>query len=137
SLSNLGIHPCWGTLNLFCNRLILGQDGSKEILMLNRPSARLGSATLTVILIGCAVFFLAASGSKQNASRDRIMYSVDSARTAPVRETAHPMARAQFDRGRISPEQQLSSVAFSFRLSAAQQSDLQQLLREQQDRSSP
>jgi len=105
--------------------------------MLNRPSARLGSATLTVILIGCAVFFLAASGSKQNASRDRIMYSVDSARTAPVRETAHPMARAQFDRGRISPEQQLSSVAFSFRLSAAQQSDLQQLLREQQDRSSP
>ena len=105
--------------------------------MFNRPSARLGSATLTVVLIGCAGFFLAASGSKQGTPRDRITYAVDSARTAPVRGTAHPMARPQFDRGRISPERQLSAVALTFRLSASQQAELQQLLREQQDRSSP
>lgn len=105
--------------------------------MFNRPSARLGAATLTVVLIGCAVFFLASSGSKQSVPQDRIRYAVDSARTAPVRGTAHPMARPQFDRGRISPERQLSAVALTFRLSASQQADLQQLLREQQDRSSP
>src|SRR5579872_2817332 len=105
--------------------------------MLNKTSARLGSAILSVLLIGCAGFFLAASGSKQNSSRDRIMYAVDSSRTARVRGSAHPMARPQFDQGRVSPEQQLSSVVLNFRLSASQQADLQELLREQQDRSSP
>ena len=105
--------------------------------MFNKPFARLGSATLTVLLIGCAISFLAASGSRQKASGDRILYAVDSAQTAPVRGSAHPLARAKFDQGRISPEHQLSNVAFTFRLSASQQADLQQLLREQQDRSSP
>lgn len=105
--------------------------------MFNKPFARLGSATLTLLLIGCAIFFLAASGSRQKSSSDRILYAVDSAQTAPVRGSAHPLARPQFDQGRISPEHQLSNVALTFRLSASQQADLQQLLREQQDRSSP
>jgi len=104
--------------------------------MFNKPLARLGSAALTVIPITCAVFFLAASGSTQRTSKDRITYAVDSARTAPVRGTAHPLARPQLDQGRVSPEQQLTA-ALTFRLSAAQQLDLQELLREQQDRSSP
>jgi subtilase family serine protease len=115
-----------------------GQYGTwKKSFMFNKPFARLGSATLIVLLIGCAVFFLAASGSTPRASRDRIMYAVDSTRTLPVRGTAHPLARSEFEQGRVSPEQQLSSVALTFRLSASQQADLQQLLREQQDRSSP
>ena len=105
--------------------------------MLNKLSARLISVTLTVFLIGCAAFFLAAAGSTRNASRDRIMYAVDSARTVPVRGSAHPLAYPQFDQGRISPERQLNAVALTFRLSASQQADLKELLREQQDRSSP
>jgi hypothetical protein len=105
--------------------------------MLNRTSARLGSATVSVFLIGSAIFFLAASGSTQNASRDRIMYAVDSSRTGLVRGSAHPMARPQFDQGRVDPEHQLNDVALTFRLSASQQAELQQLLREQQSRSSP
>lgn len=105
--------------------------------MFNKRFTRLGSATLILLLISCAVFFLAASGSTRNASRDRIMYAVDSARTARVRGSAHPLAYPQFDQGRVSPEQQLKGVALTFRLSASQQADLQELLREQQDRSSP
>lgn len=97
----------------------------------------LGSATLISFLMGCASFFLAAAGSTHHASRDRIMYAVDSARTARVRGSAHPMARPEFDQGRVSPEQQLSGVALTFRLSPSQQADLQELLRQQQDRSSP
>lgn len=104
--------------------------------MFNRACARL-SATLTIFLTASAIFLLAASGSTQNASKDRIVYAVDSARTAAVRGTAHPLARPQFDQGRVSPEQQLTGVALTFRLSASQQADLQELLREQQDRSSP
>jgi subtilase family serine protease len=105
--------------------------------MFNKPYARLGSATLSLLLIACAVFFLAASGSTQGNSTDRIRYAVDSSQIAMVRGTAHPLARPQFDQGRINPERQFSGVALTFRLSPAQQSDLQELLREQQDRSSP
>ena len=105
--------------------------------MFNKLLARLGTAALTVVLIACAVFFLAASGSTQSASRDRLLYSVDSAHIASIRGSAHPLARPQFDQGRISPERQLSGVALTFRLSASQQADLRELLRQQQDRSSP
>jgi subtilase family serine protease len=94
------------------------------------------SATLSVFLLVGALFFLAVSGSTQSSSKDRILYAVDSSRIAAVRGTAHPLARPQFDRGRLTPERQLSGVALTFRLSPAQQSDLQELLREQQDRSS-
>jgi subtilase family serine protease len=55
---------------------------------------------------------------------------------AAVRGTAHPLARRQFDRGRLNPEKQLSHIALTFRLSSAQQADLDELLREQQDASS-
>ncbi len=104
--------------------------------MFNQPYTRVGAAALTALLTLCAVFFLAASGSPQNGARDRVLYAVDSAQTAAVRGTAHPLARPQFDAGRVSPEQQLSGVALTFRLSASQQTDLKELLREQQDRSS-
>jgi subtilase family serine protease len=130
--------PDWGTLNLSCNwlnsRAALDLENSS---MFNKHFARSSSTTVTVFLIGCAVFFLAASGSTQKSARDRILYAIDSARTARVRGSAHPLAHAQFDQGRVRPEQQLTGVALSFRLSASQQADLQELLREQQDRSSP
>jgi subtilase family serine protease len=47
------------------------------------------------------------------------------------------LAQSRFDQGRLSPVQQLSGVTLTFRLSAAQQADMDRLLREQQDRSSP
>jgi subtilase family serine protease len=104
--------------------------------MFDKPYARLGSIVLGLFLLASVLSFLAASGT-QSSSKDRILYAVDSSRIAPVKGTAHPLARPQFDQGRVSPERQLSGVALTFRLSAAQQSDLQQLLREQQNRSSP
>lgn len=105
--------------------------------MFKKTYRHLGSATLSVFLLVGVFVFLALSGSTQGSSKDRISYAVDSSRTATVKGTAHPLARPQFDRGRLSPERQLSGVALTFRLSVAQQSDLQELLREQQDRSSP
>jgi subtilase family serine protease len=104
--------------------------------MFSKPYTRLGSAALTSLLMICSVFFLAASGSTQNA-RDRIIYAVDSAQTTAVRGTAHPLARPQFDLGRVSPDRQLTGMAITFRLSPSQQADLKELLREQQDHSSP
>jgi subtilase family serine protease len=77
------------------------------------------------------------TGGTQPVSRDRILGAIDAAQTAAVRHTAHPLARPQFDQGRLDPAQRLSGVALTFRLSSAQQADLNQLLRDQQDRSSP
>src|SRR5258708_6411899 len=79
----------------------------------------------------------ATAGDTQPVSRDRILGPIDAAQTAVVRHTAHPMARPQFDQGRTDATQQLSGVTLTFRLTAAQQVDLNQLLRDQQDRSSP
>src|ERR1700682_1210697 len=104
--------------------------------MFKKTYLHFGSATLSVFLLLGVLFFLSVSGSTQNGPKDRIVYAVDSSRISAVKGTAHPLAQPQFDRGRLSPERQLSGVALTFRLSAAQQSDLHQLLREQQDRSS-
>lgn len=97
----------------------------------------LGSSALGLLSVACVAFLLAASGGSRNGSQDRIRYAIDSSQVAAIRGTAHPLAQSQFDRGRLSPEQQLGRVSLTFRLSAAQQADLQGLLREQQDRSSP
>jgi len=78
-----------------------------------------------------------APGSTQIATRDRILRAVDSADVAGVKGTAHPLARLQYDQGRTIPTRQLSGVSMTFRLSPAQQADLNRLLQEQQDRTSP
>ncbi len=92
---------------------------------------------LRLALAVALIFTFAASGDTQPVSRDRILGPIDAAQTAAVRRTAHPMARPQFDQGRKDTTQRLSGVSLTFRLSAAQQTDLKQLLRDQQDPSSP
>jgi len=76
------------------------------------------------------------TGSSQVTSMNRILRPVDAAQVASVRGTIHPMARAQFDRGRTDTTKALSA-SLTFRLSAAQQADMDLLLRQQQDRASP
>jgi len=75
------------------------------------------------------------SGTGQMASRNRIMRPVDSADVSLVRGTANPKARAQFERGRTDTTKTISA-AITFRLSPAQQADMDRLLAEQQDRNS-
>ena len=89
--------------------------------------------------LACAALLIVciAPGSTQINSRDRILRAVDSAELAGVKGTAHPLARLQYDQGRTTPTRQLSGVSMTFRLSPAQQTDLNWLLHEQQDRTSP
>ncbi len=91
-------------------------------------------ARLAVVL--AAIFSLGVSSPSASVSRDRINGAVDATQVSAVRGTAHPMARARFDLGRKDPAQPMSG-AITFRLSAAQQAELDQLLRDQQDRTSP
>ena len=91
---------------------------------------RVRVASLSVLLL-----LFAASAGTQTSSRSRIGI-IDSSNVAPVRGTAHPVAQSRFDQGRTDARQVLSGVSIAFRLSSSQQTDLDRLLREQQDPSS-
>jgi subtilase family serine protease len=89
--------------------------------------------------VACAaalVFAFGSPGTSQMAAKDRIMRPVDSAEVAIVRGTAHPLARPEFDQGRVNSELAING-ALVFRLSSPQQADLEGLLRDQQNPSSP
>jgi len=98
--------------------------------MLNQTSVRLSFAVALIL-------FFTAAGDTQPASKDRILSPIDAAQTAVVKGTAHPVARAQSDQGRTDTTRRLSGVTLTFRLSPAQQADLNQLLRDQQNPASP
>lgn len=57
-------------------------------------------------------------------------------RTIQLRGNIHPNARPQFDAGPVDPTMRLDQVMVMLKRSAAQQAELDQLLAEQQDRSS-
>ena len=89
--------------------------------------------------VACAAALVLAVGSpgtSQMATQDRIMRPIDSAEVVVVRGTAHPLARPEFDQGRVDSELAING-ALVFRLSPAQQADLESLLRDQQNPSSP
>ena len=97
--------------------------------MLTKVYARFAGAAALILAIG-------SPGTSQMAAKDRILRPVDSSQLSILRGTAHPLARVEFDQGRISPEQPITG-AVAFRLSPAQQSDLDRLLSDQQNPSSP
>ncbi|HEY5161976.1 MAG TPA: S53 family peptidase, partial [Terriglobales bacterium] len=69
--------------------------------------------------------------------QDRITQRIDDGRQAVLRGSVHPLAQPQYDQGRLSPATVLSRMVMTFSRTPAQQADLENLLREQQDPSSP
>ncbi len=70
------------------------------------------------------------------AQQNRIQGRVDRLRTVRLRGNIHPNANPQFDAGPVDPAMKLDHVMVMLKRSAAQQTALDQLLAEQQDRSS-
>ena len=70
------------------------------------------------------------------AQQSRIQGPVDRLRTVRLRGNIHPNANPQFDAGPVDPAMKLDHVMVMLKRSAAQQTALDQLLAEQQDRSS-
>src|SRR5258708_18213813 len=83
--------------------------------------------------------FIAASLASfaQGGPQSRIPQAVDRNQRAVVRGSAHPIAKPEFDAGRVDGSIKLNGVSLVFKLSPSQQAALETLLREQQDRSSP
>src|ERR1700680_2342025 len=77
---------------------------------------------------------LALTASAQ--TRNRIVQRIED--TEPVVVSApHPMARAEFDQGRVEGSMRINRAAMVFKLAPAQQTALEKLLAEQQNPPSP
>src|SRR5450631_544177 len=85
------------------------------------------------------VLFLAASALSfgQIAPQNRIVQAIDQSQMTALRGNIHPLARSEYDQGRVNPGMQLQGVSIAFRLSPTQQTALDELLAQQQDPSSP
>jgi subtilase family serine protease len=71
----------------------------------------------------------------QGPVRDRILEAVDVSKVTTVGGNVHPMARAEFDQGRVDPSM-VMRLTITFKMTAAQEADLNALLAAQQDRGS-
>src|SRR3984957_20227424 len=84
-----------------------------------------------------AFLLLAFAGYAASASPDRINSPVDGSRTRVLKGNLHHLAQAPNDQGLADPQTPMNDMVFLVKPSVAQQADLQQLLADQQDPSSP
>ncbi len=82
------------------------------------------------------IVLLALTAGIALAQQPRIARSLDATDTATLRNRVHPLARPAYDRGPLDPATKLSYITIAFQPTAAQQSDLENLLIQQQDRTS-
>jgi uncharacterized protein (TIGR03437 family) len=71
------------------------------------------------------------------AQQDRIAGPIEGAKAVVLNGNVNPRAQPQFDQGPVDPSLQLALVTLALKPTPQQQAALQQLLNEQQDRSSP
>src|SRR4051812_37677023 len=68
---------------------------------------------------------------------DRIVGAIDTQRTHALSGSVHPLAQPQYDQGPADPAMPVNHMMLIFKPSATQQTDLDQLLADQQNPSSP
>ena len=73
----------------------------------------------------------------QTPAANRITEAIDASRLLRLSGSAHPLAKAEFDQGRLNSNMIMHGVSLTFRRSSAQDTTLQKLLTEQQDHASP
>jgi Pro-kumamolisin, activation domain/Bacterial Ig-like domain (group 3) len=78
----------------------------------------------------------ASSQSQPPAPRSRVLQAVDDTRVTTLSGNTHPMARPEFDQGTLADATPLSRIVLILQRSAEQESALQQLIDQQQDKTS-
>jgi subtilase family serine protease len=96
----------------------------------SRLSARILPALLMLTVVSAVCF-------AQTKSTERISRAIDNAQLTQLRGNVSPMARPEFDRGRVNGDMKMEGMKLIFSPTAAQQAVLDTLLAQQQDRSSP
>ncbi len=94
---------------------------------------RLVKSTLPALLIILSFF----SSLSHAATPDRIKAEINSSQMVELKGNMHGLAQPRFDLGRADSSKMMHEVTLAFRPSTAQQQDLDNLLAQQQDRSSP
>ncbi|HXZ31872.1 MAG TPA: protease pro-enzyme activation domain-containing protein, partial [Terriglobales bacterium] len=94
--------------------------------------SRLSRAVLAVF-----VFLAAFAIAEEPAVPSRVVDPVDESKLTILKGNTHPFARAQFDRGPAPSDLPLSRMLLVLKRSAEQESSLQTLLDNQQDKASP
>ena len=82
------------------------------------------------------IFLISALGLRA-APADRISRPVESRNIRVVSGSLHKLAQPQFDQGSVDPDMRMDDVTIMFQPSASQQADLDRLLADQQNPSSP
>jgi hypothetical protein len=101
-------------------------------------SALLSLLKLTTVHFSTFIFsFLILSRLCFAAAPDRITDPIDSRQTIALPRSLHPKAQPQYDQGAVDPSRQFSYLTLVISPSVSQQKALDQLLVQQQDRTSP
>src|ERR1700690_2363862 len=91
-----------------------------------------------IVLVLALLPFLSVRVSGQTGTvPSRISAAVDNTKLTMLRGNTHPMARAEFDRGAAPASLAMDHMLLVLTRSPAQQAELETLLAQQQDRSSP
>jgi hypothetical protein len=84
------------------------------------------AAVLVLLMPGLAV-------AQGNVAKPRIAAQVDESTVTVLRGNLHPLARPQYDQGKVDPSFKLERITMMFQPTAAQQTDLDALLASQQN----
>ncbi|HLK68282.1 MAG TPA: protease pro-enzyme activation domain-containing protein [Bryobacteraceae bacterium] len=90
-----------------------------------------------LLRIGVPIVLLVASSPLVAAAPDRVTRAVDANRTRVIAGHLRRQAQPQFDQGPVDESMRLDDIVLLFKPSAAQQADLDRLLTDQQNPSSP
>ncbi len=98
------------------------------------PIRRLAIACLLFVVAFLAVSL--SSTAQTPSAGPRILAPINGGAPTTLRGNTHPLARAEFDQGKVESAMPMR-VTIAFKMTAAQQADLDALLASQQDRGSP
>jgi subtilase family serine protease len=87
------------------------------------------------LIISISAFLILAVAAPAQV-RNRITQNIAGTESVAI-SARHPMARAEFDQGRVAGSMRINRASLMFKLSPTQQADLDKLLEEQQDPDSP
>src|SRR5258707_15717960 len=90
--------------------------------------------SLTTAALLLAASAAASSQSQLPAPRSRILQAVDDTRVTTLSGNTHPLARPEFDQGALADATPVSRIVLILQRSPEQESALQQLIDNQQDK---
>jgi hypothetical protein len=91
----------------------------------------------TMCTVGLALIAPLASFAQSNSVPERIAAQINESSLTTLRGNTHPLARPQFDQGRVDPALKMERITMMFQRTVAQKADLEALLAAQQNPASP